>query len=401
MEHYPPMSLIIPTYNRPEDMRRVLASLTTLEYPEWDVLVVDQSDDDRTQGIVEGIRHRLPNLHYRRLSEKGCSLGRNVGMRETEGEIIAFLDDDCTVGPDWLTQAAHAFGRHPRAELVVGELRRFDDLGEWAENGWIPVRHYGKEFEVGVADGLRVRLRIWGNLMGNAACMFVRRSLVKRIGFFDLQMGGGCRFPANEDGDFQYRALMAGCRMVGTPAIVAHHYGLRDYQSGAASRLLQAYEYSIGAWFMKVVRLGDPAAVVWTLTEFPKFLRIVRPRNILTRRGPTGLAAASAFVHGLVIASHFRLTAKASSLLRGQVINRLSCPNRADAGRWNQDRLFIDMNYILEAAGVAETARPVTCACGCRSAPADRATLAFDVALLATRSIGKVHMHVVKNNPEQ
>ncbi len=300
MENYPRISLVIPTYNRPEDMRRVLESLTTVEYPSWEVLVVDQSEDERTRTIVEDLAPRLPQLRYRSLSVKGCSHGRNVGIQETDSQIIAFLDDDCTVGPDWLTQAAQTFHRHPSAELLVGELRRFDGLGEWADDGWIPIRHFEEEFEASIIGSRRQRLRMWGNLMGNGACMFIRRSLVDRIGYFDVQMGGGSQFPANEDGDFMYRAFAAGCRVVGTPKVVANHYGLRDYGSGAASRLLQAYQYSIGAWFMKVLRLGDSAALYWMVTEYPKLFRAIRPRNILTRRGPSGLAAAAAFARGLV-----------------------------------------------------------------------------------------------------
>lgn len=300
VENCPRISVVIPTYNRPTDVRRVLESLTRVEYPSWEVVVVDQSEGDATREIVEDIMPRLPSLRYRSLSTKGCSLGRNVGIRETESEVVAFLDDDCTVDADWLVQVARTFERHPRAEVIVGELRRFDGLGEWAHDGWIPIRHFDEEFEANVIARPQQRLRMWGNLMGNGACMFIRRSVVERIGYFDLQMGGGSRIPANEDGDYIYRAFMAGCHVVGTPRIVANHHGLREYESGEASRLLQAYEYSIGAWFMKVLRMGDPAALVWVLRESPKLFGAVRPANILRRRGPTGLAAASAFGRGLI-----------------------------------------------------------------------------------------------------
>jgi GT2 family glycosyltransferase len=271
-----------------------------VQYAFWEVVVVDQSEDDSTRHVVEGIMPRLPNLRYVPLSMKGCSLGRNVGIEETQSEIIAFLDDDCAVESDWLTQGARAFDRHPRAELIVGELRRFDGLREWAHDGWIPIRHFDAEFESSAIGSLRQRFRIWGHLMGNGACMFIRRSLVEQVGFFDTQMGGGSRFPANEDGDYIYRALMAGCRIVGTPEIVADHYGLRDYPSGEASRLLHAYNYATAAWFMKVLRLGDPVALYWILTWIPTILVPIRPRNILMRRRPTGLAAAAAFMRGLL-----------------------------------------------------------------------------------------------------
>src|SRR5579883_3589519 len=61
---YPHISIVIPTYNAPHDMQRELESLARVEYPCWDVLVVDQSDDNQTCEIVEKFMPSMPHLRY-------------------------------------------------------------------------------------------------------------------------------------------------------------------------------------------------------------------------------------------------------------------------------------------------------------------------------------------------
>ncbi len=295
----PTISVIVPTRNRPSDMQRTLDSLSRVEYPQWELLVVDQSDDTTTQTLVESFAERLPNLRYRSLRLKGVSRARNAGIAETKGEIIALLDDDCTVGSDWLIQVAEAFARHPKADMVLGELRPANGLPEWSEDGWTPARLFPVEVEVRAKGNLRQHLRMWPHFMGNGACMFMRRELAQRIGPFDVHFGPVGHFQTAEDGDYIYRTYMAGCSVVCTPAIVAAHHGLRDYSSGAASRLIRAYQYGIAAYFMKALRSGDPIALVWILYEIWGALGRINVKNILLRRGPSGLLPLSTFVSGL------------------------------------------------------------------------------------------------------
>ena len=260
----PHVSVIIPTCNRPDDVRRCLQSLTQVMYPSWDILVVDQGGDASTAAVVNSYASALPQLHYRRVRVKGTSRARNTGIAATTGAIIAFLDDDCTAPEDWLTQAVAVFARHSRAALVFGALQPADGLTEWSALGWTPARVIKEEFEASVVNNVRHRLQL-PRLIGNGACLFVRRDLATVSGGFDVHLGPGTHFPSSEDGDPPYRALMAGYSVVGSPSIVVEHHGLRDYASGAAARLLRSYSYGAGAWLMKLLRVGDPFAAIWIL----------------------------------------------------------------------------------------------------------------------------------------
>src|SRR5262245_58692198 len=119
----PHISVVIATRNRPADLERCLNSLSCVRYPTWDLLLLDQSDDMRSCEVADRFVLHLPALQYVRTESRGLSRARNIGLCETKGAVVAFLDDDCTVDPDWLNQIARAFAQHEEADLVFGALK--------------------------------------------------------------------------------------------------------------------------------------------------------------------------------------------------------------------------------------------------------------------------------------
>ena len=96
---YPKVSVVVCVYNGERTMDACLASLEKLNYPNYEVLVVNDGSTDSTREIAEGYDYiRLINQE-----NKGLSEARNVGIEATTGEIIAFTDADCMADPDWLT----------------------------------------------------------------------------------------------------------------------------------------------------------------------------------------------------------------------------------------------------------------------------------------------------------
>src|SRR5579871_940804 len=105
----PTITVAIPTCNRVHDLVRCLESISKVKYPQWNVLVIDQSDGNDTQVAVARFGDRLPHMRYCHMPVKGLTRGRNVALRSAPGEILAFIDDDCTVEPNWLLDVAAAF----------------------------------------------------------------------------------------------------------------------------------------------------------------------------------------------------------------------------------------------------------------------------------------------------
>jgi len=304
----PHISVVIATYNRPDDVRMCLEHLARVTYPRWDVTLVDQSEDERTQAVAKTFAARLPTLRYRHAHLKGACRARNLGAAESAGEIIAFTDDDCAVPPDWLTQIAAFFARRPGAMLAFGCLTvpaRHGDR-EWAPDGWTPSVVYNEEKEYTVVGGDR-RGHPVTRTHGMGASMYLRRALLRHIGPLDVHFGPGARFLAAEESDYAHRAIAAGQGVFTTPELVVEHHGFRAYEGGAAARQYRTYAYGQGAYLMKMLRLGELTTLAWMRSDLWEYARHANLSNLLLRRGNTGLANIVMYTRGLCASFRLRV----------------------------------------------------------------------------------------------
>jgi glycosyltransferase involved in cell wall biosynthesis len=104
------ISVIIPSFRRPSDLRRCLAALTLQNKPAEEILVVGREGDVESSEIVSGVRLRLPALRLVHVSEPGLIAALNCGLDSATGEVLAFTDDDADPQFDWLKRIATSFG---------------------------------------------------------------------------------------------------------------------------------------------------------------------------------------------------------------------------------------------------------------------------------------------------
>src|SRR5919106_1469507 len=103
-EAWPPVSVVVCTYNGSRVIRDCLEGLSRLDYPDFEAIVVDDGSTDRTADIVGEYDVRLI-----RTENRGLSSARNTGLEAARGEIVAYLDDDAYPDPHWLRYLAWAF----------------------------------------------------------------------------------------------------------------------------------------------------------------------------------------------------------------------------------------------------------------------------------------------------
>lgn len=101
---WPFISVVICTYNGSATLRQTLEHVSTLAYPRYEVIVVNDGSKDRTPEIAREFPIRLISIE-----NGGLSNARNVGMRAAEGEIVAYCDDDAYPDPHWLHYLAHVY----------------------------------------------------------------------------------------------------------------------------------------------------------------------------------------------------------------------------------------------------------------------------------------------------
>jgi GT2 family glycosyltransferase len=107
---WPRISVVVCTYNGSRTIRDCLEGLLRLEYPNFEVIVVNDGSTDDTADIVEQYSFRLISTQ-----NHGLSCARNTGLAAATGEIVAYLDDDAYPDPHWLTYLAATFMRTTHA----------------------------------------------------------------------------------------------------------------------------------------------------------------------------------------------------------------------------------------------------------------------------------------------
>ncbi|PRP90349.1 putative glycosyltransferase EpsH [Enhygromyxa salina] len=104
-EAWPRISVVVCSFNGAATIRDTLRGLRRLEYPDYEVIVVDDGSTDATPKIVA----EYPEVWLIRTENRGLSAARNLGWQAAEGEIVAYIDDDAYPDPHWLHFLAHGF----------------------------------------------------------------------------------------------------------------------------------------------------------------------------------------------------------------------------------------------------------------------------------------------------
>ena len=108
-QQVPAISVVVCAYNAASTMDGCLASFAKVDYPDFEVIVVDDGSTDETGAIADRHAAAAPYIHVIHQPNLGLSAARNVGMRAARGEIVAYTDSDCYVDPHWLHYMAWAF----------------------------------------------------------------------------------------------------------------------------------------------------------------------------------------------------------------------------------------------------------------------------------------------------
>lgn len=236
------ISLIVATLGRTAELRTLLTSLQSQTSKDFEVIIVDQNDDNRVNLVIEAQTQRLMVRHLR--SERGLSRARNVGLRQAKGEIVGFPDDDCWYPPGLLAKLIDMFRARPSLAVAVG--RCVD------RNGVSVAGDREKSGRVG-------RFGVWATGTVSPA-IFVRRSALEKVGGFDEGLGVGAASPyqSGEESDLLVRILSTGGDIARDCTIEINHQGYATEFGAATRRRARAYGCGLGhvlrrrgypAWF--------------------------------------------------------------------------------------------------------------------------------------------------------
>ena len=197
------ISVVVPTYKRPETLERCLDALVGQDFDarEFEIIVADDGDERRIADLVRRWTVKTggaPSIQYVPVrGTQGPAGARNRGWRNALGQVIAFTDDDTMPRPNWLSEGWKAMAQG--AAAAAGRVHVPLPEGEPTD--------YQKDIK---------RMETCEFVTANC---FVRRQAMQAIGGFDERFTSAWR----EDSDLQFMLLKAFGTVVAAPDAVVEH----------------------------------------------------------------------------------------------------------------------------------------------------------------------------------
>lgn len=273
----PFLSVVIPTHERPTQLRRCIDSLLACEYPpdRYEVVVVDNVPTSSVTADL--VRRQSPahtSVRYVRSDVPGSASARNAGILAARAEIVAFVDDDVVVDPWWLAEVGTGFRAGDDVACVTGLILP----AELETPAQLLLREYGgfdKGFEPKLYRGGTTRIEDplfpWNaGSFGSGANMAFRRSAFPAG--FDPALGNCTPALGGVDLEAFFRILVDGHDLAYRPGAIVRHPDHRDYDRVARA----VYTYAVGL----------SAFVVCSVLRRPRLL------GDLLRKLPGGIAFA-------------------------------------------------------------------------------------------------------------
>lgn len=219
-------SIIIPTYNRPEQLYGCIDSLTYLDYSKnsFEVIVVDDGSTKPQKDIITSFQNKL-DITLINKSHGGPASARNAGAKVAKGSFLVFTDDDCRPVSDWLKMYAQGFGDTPACVL-----------GGCTKNG-LPGNPYATANQMLIDylyECLPARMKFF-----TTNNMALSSQTFHEVGGFDEKFF----FAGGEDREFCYRLISHGFKLVDEPKAKVLHY----HDSGFKDFCFQHYYYGRGS----------------------------------------------------------------------------------------------------------------------------------------------------------
>jgi GT2 family glycosyltransferase len=207
---YPKVSVVVASYNGARTLKASLESLQRLNYPDYEIILVDDGSTDATQKIAsqaQGDAPSPPLFCIRHEKNFGLSIARNTGIAAATGEIVAFTDSDCRADEDWLY-------------YLVGSLAGSEFVGVGGPN-LLPPEDSRVAAAVMVSPGGPAHVMLTdreAEHIPGCNMAFYKRAL-EEIGGFDPIFTR-----AGDDVDVCWRLQEAGCKIGFSPSAFVWHY---------------------------------------------------------------------------------------------------------------------------------------------------------------------------------
>ena len=206
------VSVVIPTLNRAELVAATIDRIEnqTVSRDLYQVLVIDNASTDNTAEVLVQKTATYPNLKVFNQHKKGAAATRNIGIREAEGEVVLFIDDDILAEPNLIEAHLNYHREHPGASIIGAVTAPWEKATE-------PFLRYLRD--KGILNPYSIACGAMDFSYYHTGNVSTPRKFLRDAGFFNEEF----RVYGMEDIELGYRLEKAGCRMVPGPHAKALH----------------------------------------------------------------------------------------------------------------------------------------------------------------------------------
>lgn len=244
MNHQPLVTVIIPTYGREEPLKDSIADVLTQNYPNFEVLVVDQSPTHQpeVQTYLTEL-HAAGKIQWLRVNWASLPGARNYGVRRASGEIIIFIDDDVQLTPGYISAHIKNYLQNPEIGAVAGRV--FDRMKLGDSGGDLEIEYLPPEaMDPGIAwyhIDLVHTIKPQQVITVRGCNMSFRREIFTQYGLrFDERFRGSA---VREESDFCLRVRQTGYKIWYDPE--AHLVHLGEETGGCHDISMRSLKYQL------------------------------------------------------------------------------------------------------------------------------------------------------------
>jgi glycosyltransferase involved in cell wall biosynthesis len=256
------LSVIIPTLNSGNTISLTLSSLchSNINNKDFEIIIVDGGSIDKTLDIVSNYPCKV--LFSKK---KGAAIQRNIGIKESKGEIICFTDSDCVIKDDWLTRIIDFFNEYPDVDGVGGKLLPNDTENKFQKavgQVFLEMMNFPKSL-------VFTKPLVFNGTPITANLAVKREIIIENL--FDETF-----FTSAEDIDLCWSLLKNGKLLVFYPDLVVYHI----FPKTIKGLFFQYFKYGIGSTKLQAKYFGK-GTIDWFLIKlfFKSLISTIRFSN--------------------------------------------------------------------------------------------------------------------------
>lgn len=248
-------SVIIPTYNRCQQLQATLKSISNQSFKDFEIIVVNDGSTDDTASYLNSIQENNFNVIHQ--INRGPAAARNAGIKIAKGDFIVFTDDDCIVPENWLSDFDRVFSES-NADVVAGFVQNA------SRSVFSAISQYIINYSVAYLYRKHTNTSFFTS--NNIA---YRKDVLQSMGGFDerFKNAGG------EERLLNFKLVLSGKKIIFNPETKIKHFHKLDF----LSFIKQFYNYGKGSYLIYKIckdelREKPPFVPFVTYTSFVKEL---------------------------------------------------------------------------------------------------------------------------------